>query len=89
MSALRKELQKHEPTADDLFADHLRRECAAALIAWLKGSVNVDRSIRSLKRADFENMAEAVTARWIVEVSKRKTQGPDSEEVNKLYALLA
>lgn len=56
---------------DDVWCDHLRAECAAALAQHLSAAVNISRPIKSLSRLELYGAAEAVTARWIQLVSQR------------------
>lgn len=60
------------PNPDDAFCDELRESCARAMAAHLKEAVNTMRPINSLKLPEMMALAEACTARWIVEVSKRR-----------------
>ena len=73
---------------DDVWADHVRAECARAVGEWLEGSVRLDRPIRSLTRAELQNIAEAATSRWIVLTSQRIAQNPGDSESQKLSILL-
>lgn len=56
---------------EDVWLDYLRNECAKAIADYLKQSVNLQRPIASLSRAEMHGMAEAATSRWIVGVSER------------------
>ena len=71
--------------ADD-WADATRAKCAAAIVAWMKGSLNPQRPIRSLTRHELECIAEAATGTWVVEASRRPKG--ESEEGDANYALL-
>jgi len=73
---------------DDLWADHVRNECAKAVTEWLEGSVRLERPIRSLTSSDLQNIAEAATSRWIVLASQRIAQTPDAPEQRTLSRLL-
>jgi len=73
---------------DDLWADHVRNECAKAVTEWLEGSVRLERPIRSLTSSDLQNIAEAATSRWIVLASQRIAQVPDDPVSRKLSRLL-
>jgi len=75
-------------TLDDIWLEYLREECALAVIAWLKGSINLDRPVRSLRLSEFRGMAEAATSRWIVLVSQRMKEKPVPEEAKSQIALL-
>ena len=89
MSGRRKEPPlKAVVSEDDEFASHLREQCAAAAIEWLKKSVNLDRPIRSLKMPEFLSLAEAVTARWIVVASEKIAEDPQSPEAKKVASIL-
>jgi hypothetical protein len=81
----------NDPTSrhpDDLWADHVRKECAKAVGEWLEGSVRLERPIRSLTSSDLQNIAEAATSRWIVLASQRIAQAADAPESRKLSRLL-
>lgn len=67
----KKELLSRPFTPSDEWAAGVRRECAKAIVVWLKSSLNLDRSIRSLTLPEVENIAEAATSTWIVHASKR------------------
>ena len=73
---------------DDVWADHVRQECAKAVAEWLEGSVRLERPIRSLTSSDLQNIAEAATSRWIVLASRRIAQTPDAQEQRTLLRLL-
>ena len=75
------------PSPDDQWLLDLRAECVRALIQHLKGSLNTKRQIDTLTRRELESLTEAVTAAWIVAVSKRIKEAPESEAVSE-YALL-
>ena len=72
----------------DVWADHVRAECAKAVGEWLEGSVRLDRPIRSLTSSELQNIAEAATSRWIVLASQRIAKAPDDSESQKLSTLL-
>ena len=75
-------------SASDIWADHVRSECAKAVGAWLEGSVRLDRPIRSLTVQELENIAEAATSQWIVLASQRIAEAPADCESQKLSSLL-
>jgi hypothetical protein len=75
-------------SADDMWADHVRAECARAVGGWLEGSVRLDRPIRSLTFSELQGIAEAATSRFIVLASKRIAQRPDASESPRLSTLL-
>jgi len=75
------------PSADDQWLDELRAECVGALVKHLKNSLNTKRPIDTLTRRELESLTEAVTAAWIVAVSRRIKEAPESEAVSE-YALL-
>lgn len=77
-----------ERNADDVWADHVRAECARAVGEWLEGSVRLERPIRSLTFSQLVCIAEAATSRWIVLASKRIAERPDAPESPKLSMLL-
>ena len=49
----------------------MRERCARAMATWLKEAVNTQRPINSLKLPEMMGLAEACTAHWIAEVSKK------------------
>lgn len=55
----------------DQWLAETRTACAKAAVAWLKGSLNTQRAIRSLSLAEMESLCEAVTSAWIVRASHR------------------
>lgn len=73
------------PTPDDVFLDELRHKCAEAIVEYLKNSVDVRRTIKSLTLSDFKGMAEACTARWIVVVSRKLMRNELEPETAKEY----
>ncbi|MGJ5029094.1 hypothetical protein ACQR1I_19805 [Bradyrhizobium sp. HKCCYLS2038] len=73
---------------DDLWADHVRQQCAKAVAEWLEGAVRLNRPIRSLTSCELENIAEAATSRWIALASQRIAQAPDAPGSRKLSQLL-
>lgn len=75
-------------SASDVWADHVRSECAKAVGAWLEGSVRLDRPIRSLTAKELENIAEAANSCWIVLASRRIAEAPDESESPRLSTLL-
>ena len=75
-------------SASDVWADHVRSECAKAVGAWLEGSVRLDRPIRSLTAKELENIAEAANSQWIVLASRRIAEAPADSESRKLSSLL-
>ena len=79
----------HRITPDDVWADEVRTKCAKAMVVWLKESLNVKRPIDSLKRAELEAMAEAVTSTWIGEAGQRMQQIPPPPNAAELQILLA
>lgn len=42
----------------------------------MKGSLDLSRKIKSLKIEEFDGMAEAATAEWIVQASRRIQDAP-------------
>lgn len=81
-------LRERLPNEDDLFVDALRDSCARAMATWMKEGINTDRQIRSLTLAELKAMAEACTAHWIVEVSKRITANELSPKLQEYENLL-
>jgi hypothetical protein len=73
---------------DDVWADHVRAECAKAVGEWLEGSVRLERLVRSLTSSELQGIAEAATSRWIVLASQRIAQAPDAPESPRLSILL-
>lgn len=58
-------------SGEDVWLYSLRDQCARAIAEYLKQSVNLQRPIASLSKAEMHGMAEAATARWIKIVSER------------------
>jgi hypothetical protein len=81
--------EPHKIASADVWADQTRTACAKAIVTWLKGSLNVDRPIRSLKLAEVECMAEAATSTFLVEASKRMYAVPPPPDAAELQLLLA
>lgn len=75
--------RERPPNPDDEFVDALRESCARAMATWLKNAVNTQRPINSLKLPEMMGLAEACTATWIVEVSKR-IKDPVAREYKEL-----
>ncbi len=67
-------IRERPPNPDDIWVDALRESCARATAVWLKENVNTMRLINSLKLPEMLGLAEACTAHWIVEVSKKLAQ---------------
>lgn len=63
--------QPRPPSPDDLWLNELKTRCARAAIEWLKESVNIQRPINTLKRAELEALAGCITNEWIVAVSEK------------------
>lgn len=74
--------------SDDVWADHVRAQCARAVGEWLEGSVRLERPIRSLTLSELQGIAEAATSRWIVLASQRIAQAPDASGSPRLSTLL-
>jgi hypothetical protein len=73
---------------DDVWADHVRAECARAVGEWLESSVRLDRPVRSLTSSELQGIAEAATSRWIVLASERIARTPDEPGSQRLSTLL-
>lgn len=58
-------------SAEDVWLYALRDQCARAIAEYLKESVNLQRPIASLSKAEMHGMAQAATSRWIKAVSER------------------
>ena len=69
--ARKPELLKREPTVADKWCDMAYESAARAIAKWLKGSVNTQRPINSLKLPELVNLAQAAIHDWIVLESKR------------------
>lgn len=82
------EIRPRPPNEDDAFVDALRESCARAMATWLKNSVNTQRPINTLKLPEMMELAEACTAHWIVEVSKRIATDEMSPKVQEYRNLL-
>lgn len=66
-----REIRERPPNPDDEWVDALRESCARTMATHLKESLNVLRPINSMTLPEMMGLAEACTAHWIVEVSKR------------------
>lgn len=81
-------IRERPPNDDDKWCDELRESCARAMAAWLKEAVNTQRPINSLKLPEMMGLAEACTAHWIVQVSKRIVEDEMSPKVREYTNLL-
>lgn len=73
MAARKKpELLKREPTADDEWCAMAYESAARAIARWLKGSINTQRPINSLKLPELVNIAQSAIHDWIVKGSERE-----------------
>lgn len=61
------------PNCDDQWVDALRESCARAMGQHLKLALNIQRPINTITKVEMMALAEACTAHWIVEVSKKIT----------------
>lgn len=84
----REKLPPRKPNPDDAWCDHLRAECAKAIVLWMKGSLNPARPIKSLTFDEMQGMAEAATSRWIVLVSERHANPPPGVDMTEYGDLL-
>lgn len=84
MAARKPELRNSE----DVWADHVRVQCARAVGEWLEGSVRLERPIRSLTSSELQAIAEAAISRWIVLASQRIAAAPDASGSPRLSTLL-
>lgn len=66
------ELLKREVTADDEWCATAYESAARAIARHLKGSVNTQRPINSLKLPELVNVAQAAIHDWIVKGSERE-----------------
>lgn len=77
----RKKLEPDKPpTPDDVWRQKRMESCARAGAVWLKGSVNLQRPIKSLTLLELTNLAQNITDRWIVVTSYRMATAPESVE---------
>ncbi len=75
-------------TEDDKWAEETRRACALAIVKWMKGSLDLSRKIKTLKIEEFDNMAEAATAEFLVRATQRiKDRPAESADLHKLIML--
>jgi hypothetical protein len=61
------------PSVDDIFCNFLRDQCAKAIVRYIKDGIDTRRAVKSLTLPEFHGMAEAATAEWVKQVSKRLT----------------
>lgn len=76
------------PTLDDKWLKEIRAACAREMIAWLKGTINTQRAIRSLSMAEMECLAACATDRWIVLAASRLNETDDEAERADLLGIL-
>lgn len=81
-------IRPRPPNPDDAWVDALRESCARAMVTWLKESVNTMRPINTLKLPEMMGLAEACTAHWIVQVSRRIGEEEMSPTVREYTNLL-
>lgn len=79
---------KQSVSPDDKWCDMVREECAKAIVAWMRGTINVKRPINTLTLAEMKCMAEAVIARYIVLESQRATDQEPYAPVDDIAFLL-
>lgn len=83
-----KELLRGPPNPDNDFRDELNKQCALAMVGWLKASVNISRAIKTLNIDEMKGLAEAATSTWICAVSKRLLEAPETPDQEYLSALI-
>lgn len=81
-------LAKIPPTADDIWQDQTNEKCARAMALWLKGSINTQRPINTLKLEEMKAMAQTVISEFIVEASHRVRADVSDEERQRIAAIL-
>lgn len=81
-------LRPRPPNPDDQWVDELRESCARAMAKHLKEGVNTLRPINSLTLPEMCSLAEACTAHWIGQVSRRITEQEMSPTVREYTNLL-
>lgn len=72
MAKRKQELKHREPTVDDRWCARSYESAARAIARWLKGSVNTQRPINSLKLPELVIIAQAAIHDWQVSESKRE-----------------
>ena len=79
MARQKQELAKREPTIDDKWCEMAYEAAARDMAAWLKGTINTQRPINSLKLPELVAIATNVILTYIVLESERenwiKSQG--------------
>lgn len=82
----KRQLLKREPSVDDAWCTMAYEQAARSMAAWLKGSINTERPIRSLKLPELDAMAQAAIHTWIVLgtqreewVKARRVDNPDKK----------
>jgi hypothetical protein len=83
-----KEVTPTKVTEADVWADQTSETVARAMAAWLKGSVNTQRPINTLKLEEMKLLARVATDAWITEASWRIESTPSEEEKLRLRSLL-
>ena len=81
---------KLPPSEDDIWLARLHTECARAAAQWLKGSVNLERQIKTLTLPELKGLAAAVESKWICLVAARLVAPtvPFTTEEASAYAAL-
>ncbi len=80
-------MKRHErkeekpPSPDDLWMQQTNERCARMMAHWLKHSVKLHREIRSLRLEEMKALATIAVDTWIVAVSKRAHEQPESKAV--------
>ncbi len=85
-----KKKPKLPPSDDDLWLDELHTRCGKAAARGLKGTVNIERPIKSLTLAELKNLASAIEGEWVKSVAERlqSEKPPFTDEEKEAYALL-
>lgn len=78
-----------KPDPAEAWAERVNEQCAMAMIAWLKGSVHLSRTISSLKLPEVKALAAAACTTWIIAASRRRFVEPDPVQRAKLERLLS
>ena len=76
------------PTADAIWQEHVKQECAKAAVQWLKGTINTQRTINSLSKRELEALTECITSAWIVVQSRRVADPAISDEEREYLRFL-
>jgi hypothetical protein len=74
-----KQRSEKAPSEDDVWLAATNEKCARAMARWLKGTINIRRTIDSLTLEEMKALAGVAWSTMIVEISKRAAVAPESD----------